>query len=475
MIGTTYFLDEPELRQNVRRKRMRVSGGQPVEPYFEQMSQTSMLSPQGERELTARLARHRRRMRRELLMFGGILREAVALLESLRKGDVRLQAWIDISDYHGRSRSNLRRMLEINGATLGALTESMARSFPRAVSLGKDKLVRKKAWRQLERWRHKCAVLVEEAAIKTHWYEVQYRRLKAAAEAAGIDWNAHIVAGRPIGNLARRHSLRDLAHEHWMTVDYFVRRLRRVERFRSQFVRDKSLLVESNLRLVVSIAKRFTDRGLGLSDLIQEGNTGLIHAAEKFCPERGFRFSTYATWWIRQAITKALAEKSRTIRMPAHTRPILRSVYDTWERMRHQSVTEPTVEDVAEEMNLSPDYVRELVRMDAGTSSLNVTADQVEGAELADLIPATSEPEAEEVSEFRSLREQLRESMEALEPREAEILKWRFGLADGVAHSLSECARHFNLTRERIRQIEKKALAKLRDQRPRSRLAPFLK
>ncbi|GIW97030.1 MAG: RNA polymerase sigma factor SigA [Pirellulaceae bacterium] len=477
MIGTTtYYYDEPDMRQKARRKRMKVSGGQHVEPYFEQMSYTSMLSPKGERELTARLARHRRRMRKELLMFGGVLREARDLMAAIEQGDQRMQAWIDISEYHGRSRRNLRKLLAINVQTLDALVERCERVFRRSVSANSDRILRRKGWKRVERARRKGASLVEEAAIKTHWFEMQYRGLKAAAREAGLDWDQHVTSDcEPRIDLASNEALRELAHQHLMTTKVFVRRLQRLERFRSQFMEDKSLLVESNLRLVVSIAKRFTDRGLSLGDLIQEGNTGLIHAAEKFCPERGFRFSTYATWWIRQAITKALAEKSRTIRMPAHTRPILRNVYDTWERLRHQSVSEPTIEEVAEALDLSPDYIRDLIRIDTGAGSLNVTADQVEGAELADLVPATSEPDAEEVTEFNALKEQLQKSLEILEPREREILNWRFGLSEGVAHSLSECARHFNLTRERIRQIEKKALAKLRDQRPGSRLAPFLK
>jgi RNA polymerase primary sigma factor len=297
-----------------------------------------------------------------------------------------------------------------------------------------------------------------------HTYLKSIGRTSLLTAEQEVDLAKRIEAG-----LFAEHKLETLALDGGVGLDENFRR--DLEMVAEDGRRAKAHMLEANLRLVVSVAKKYSDRGLSLLDVVQEGNLGLIRAVEKFDYTKGYKFSTYAMWWIRQAIQRGFADSARTIRLPVHVLEML-SKLSRVERDMHQKLgREPTPEELAVELDRTPDQIEELLRTSRQPISLDSTIGEDGETSIGDLIEDVDAPEASELVDRQLMAEQLRSALDALTPREATIMAMRFGLYDGNPHTLDEIGRALGLTRERIRQLEKQSLSKLRHP---SRAQPLL-
>ena len=268
-----------------------------------------------------------------------------------------------------------------------------------------------------------------------------------------------------------RMYLKEIGKVPLLTADQEIELARRLEEGDESA---KQQLAEANLRLVVSIAKRYVGRGMLFLDLIQEGNLGLIKAVEKFDYRKGFKFSTYATWWIRQAITRAIADQARTIRIPVHMVETINKLIRISRQLLQEYGREPTPEEIAKEMGISESKVREIIKIAQEPVSLETPIGEEEDSHLGDFIPDDDAPAPAEAASFALMKEQLTEVLDTLTPREEKVLRLRFGLDDGRQRTLEEVGKEFNVTRERIRQIEAKALRKLRHPSRSKKLRDYL-
>lgn len=299
---------------------------------------------------------------------------------------------------------------------------------------------------------------------------------------ANNDWGGEIAEAELESSLSE-DSLRDISDD---SVRMYLREIGKIPLIKSDKEIELALriidgdkkakdeLAEANMRLVVSIAKKYLNRGLDLLDLIQEGNTGLLRAVEKFDHTKGFKFSTYATWWIRQAITRAIADQARVIRIPVHMFETINKIVRTQRRLTQDLGKEPTMEQIGKELDMDADRVIHILKIAQDTASLDAEVGDDRDSTLGEFMIDVASASPEEIASTQLLREQIDNTLESLSPREQKILRLRFGLEDGKSHTLEEVGSEFGVTRERIRQIEAKALIKLRKNRESKRLKDYL-
>jgi RNA polymerase primary sigma factor len=450
----------------------------PVRMYLMQMGEIPMLSRDEEVGAAQQIERTRRRFRNSLLANDFVLQGAVQLLEKVRDGKLRLDRTIEVSVTNRIGKKHLMRRIGPNVATLVELLKRDQHDFALAVNRRREARTRRDAWRRLVQRRSKATRLVEELNLRI-------QRLQPLLDSINDISQRMLALKEQIPQAARGElpgvTVRQLRKElcYLMRITFespatLARRVQRTALYQREYDAAKRGLSAGNLRLVVSIAKKYRNRGLSFLDLIQEGNTGLMRAVDKFEHARGFKFSTYATWWIRQAITRAIADQSRTIRVPVHMIDSMSRVRTVTQRLVQQNGREPSVEETAEAAGMTIDEAGCIIQISRQPLSLDQPVGDHDDSYFGEFLEDHRDDDPLYHVHYDTLKHRINEVLEVLNYREREILRLRYGLVDGYAYTLEEVGKIFSVTRERVRQIESKAVRKLQQPYRARSLASFV-
>jgi RNA polymerase primary sigma factor len=457
----------PEIDEDDEKSRLDILDD-PVRMYLKQMGQVPLLTRQQEVEISKRIEVAENEVKRIIYSFGFAGKEHLALADKLiceppkeRFDRVILDKKIDSRETHVKA---LRRLIKSVQPVDAAADEAYAACQGQHSKAARDKLLAKfkrldqKLQKTFVRFYYKQRVIEEMALVAENIqdkFQLSLRTIKEAKEFEKNSPQAALIQGEQQKILALEEFVR-------MTHDAYMEAFQRLKIASAKALQAKTEMVEANLRLVISIAKKYTNRGLSFLDLIQEGNMGLMKAVEKFEYRRGYKFSTYATWWIRQAITRSIADQARTIRIPVHMIETINKLMRTQKRLLQDFGREPIPEELADEMEMPVERVRGILKMAQQPISLQSPVGDSEDTSFGDFIEDKASESPSEVTSFSLLKDKLTDVLTSLSERERKVLELRFGLGDGYSRTLEEVGKQFRVTRERIRQIEAKALRKMR-------------
>ena len=474
--------DEPR-PPGLREKHDAALGDQPIDDpvrvYLMQMGEIPLLTRPQEISSARDIEKSRFIFRHSMLTSEFVLVGAINLLRKVKAGALRLDRTIDVSVTDAAEKKHVMAVLPVNLKTLETILNRNRADFRLAIGRKQPRRERVAAWRRLVRRRRRAIKLVEELSLRTlkllplfEQLEQIARRVETlVAQIREIEGGAS-MPGIHVDEL--RHELSRLIHLTGDSPIILRRRVGRTVARRKAYDAAKRVLSAGNLRLVVSIAKRYRNRGLSFLDLIQEGNTGLMRAVDKFEYARGYKFSTYATWWIRQAITRAIADQSRTIRLPVHMIETMSRVRTVSRDLLQQHGREPSIEETAEAAGLSLEEARCVLKMTRQPLSLDQPVGDHDDSFFGEFLEDYRDDDPLYDTHQQALKQCLDDALGVLNYREREILKLRYGLADGYAYTLEEVGKIFSVTRERVRQIESKAVRKLQQPQRVNVLASFV-
>ncbi|MAD81255.1 MAG: sigma-70 family RNA polymerase sigma factor [Pirellulaceae bacterium] len=450
----------------------------PVRMYLTQMGEIPLLTRQQEIELAKKIEVTRRRFRTKLLECDYVIQSAYKVLKRVHEGELPFDRTVQVSVTDRLEKDQILGRLPHNLCTLEILLKRNRRDYSIASSRSHPKSKRRAAWQRLSHRRRRAVRLVEELGLRTQRIETLVRTLDDFSRRvddlkARID--AHKKARGPAVERAKwLQEFRNILIATQETPQSLRNRVADLKSVYAEYQQAKRELSEGNLRLVVSIAKKYRNRGLSFLDLIQEGNAGLMRAVDKFEYRRGFKFCTYATWWIRQAITRAVADQSRTIRIPVHMVETMSRVRNVSRQLLQDLGREPTIEETARKARTTVDEARRVLAMSRYPISLDRPVGNSEDSQFGDLLPDGAAESPATGASQEMLRSRINRVLKTLSYREREIIKLRYGLGDGYSYTLEEVGHIFKVTRERIRQIEAKAVRKLQQPSRSQELVGFL-
>ncbi|MGI8982510.1 MAG: sigma-70 family RNA polymerase sigma factor [Pirellulaceae bacterium] len=450
----------------------------PVRMYLTQMGEIPLLTRAQEIFLAKKIEVTRRRFRTKLLECDYVIQQAFKILRRVHEGELPFDRTVQVSVTDKLEKDQILGRLPHNLRTLEILLKRNRKDYLTALGKSNPKKKRESAWKRLSRRRRRAVRLVEELGLRTQRIEQMIRQLEDFSGRL-TELRCKIEAhAKDKGAATERKpwvsEFRNILVATQETPSSLRKRVETLKAVYSEYQRAKRELSEGNLRLVVSIAKKYRNRGLSFLDLIQEGNAGLMRAVDKFEYRRGFKFCTYATWWIRQAITRAVADQSRTIRIPVHMVETMSRVRNVSRQLLQELGREPTLEETARRAKTTVDEARRVLAMSRYPISLDRPVGNSEDSHFGDLLPdGTAESPATGAGQ-EMLRTRINKVLKTLSYREREIIKLRYGLGDGYSYTLEEVGHIFKVTRERIRQIEAKAVRKLQQPSRSQELVGFL-
>ncbi|MCA9262705.1 MAG: sigma-70 family RNA polymerase sigma factor [Planctomycetales bacterium] len=451
----------------------------PIRMYLSQMSGIPLLTREEEISLAKKIEVSRKRFRRTLLSCDFALRQTVETLEAVYRGDLPFDRTIKVSLTERLTKEQILARMPHNLATLRHLMNANRKDFMRLIRKSTPADQRATIRRRFLRRRRKCLQLVEELSLRTRRVQPMIRQLQdCVVRMNHIRSRLQIIRRDPMARREREALRRELWELMVLTQESPRSLGARTQRVRQQFETYESVkrdLSSGNLRLVVSIAKKYRNRGLSFLDLIQEGNTGLMRAVDKYEYRRGFKFSTYATWWIRQAITRAIADQARTIRIPVHMIDVLSKLRKSQKQLVQELKREPTMEEIAWRADVPVEEVRRVMDIGRHPVSLDRPVGESEDCAFGEFIEDHSSDNPLRSAHNVILRQRIDSLLKTLTYREREIIRLRYGLGDGYTYTLEEVGRIFKVTRERVRQIEAKAVRKLQHPVRSQQLEGFLK